>query len=170
MSVQSDSFVGDSTLDLVFERVIDVPREKVWAAWTQPELLKQWFTPAPWKTVACELDLRPGGKFHTVMQSPEGQEFPNTGCYLEVVENEKLVWTNAFAPGFRPLSVTYDGHECNEFLYTVVLTLTPQGNGTKYHALVLHMDEDGCKKHQAMGFHQGWNAALDQLIELVKNK
>ena len=86
---------------LRLERVVDVPRELVWAAWTKPEHIKKWFTPAPWKTVDCEIDLRPGGKFSTVMESPEGQRMPNTGCYLEIVENEKLVFTGALAPGYR---------------------------------------------------------------------
>lgn len=85
----------DPQLDLVFERIADVPNELIWTAWTTPENLKQWFTPKPWKTVDCEIDLRPGVIFRTVMLSPEGQEFPNLGCYLEVIPNEKLVWTNA---------------------------------------------------------------------------
>jgi uncharacterized protein YndB with AHSA1/START domain len=72
----------DPTRDLVLERTLDVPPERVWAAWTQPELLKQWFTPAPWQTVDAEVELRPGGAFRTVMRSPEGEEFDNTGCIL----------------------------------------------------------------------------------------
>ena len=92
----------DPALDLVLERVVDVPRELVWKAWTTPEILKRWFTPAPWTTVACEIDLRPGGRFHTVMRSPEGKDHPGTGCFLEVVEHEKLVWTSALGPGYRP--------------------------------------------------------------------
>ncbi len=52
---------ADSRLDLVLERVVDVPRRLVWAAWTQPEHLKRWFTPAPWQTVEAEMDVRPGG-------------------------------------------------------------------------------------------------------------
>jgi len=89
-------------LDLSFTRIIDVPRELVWRAWTEPELLKPWFCPLPWKTIDCEIDLRPGGIFRTTMQSPEGQEFPGTGCYLEIKPNEKLIWTNALGPGYRP--------------------------------------------------------------------
>lgn len=69
----------DPLLDLVLERVVDVPPELVWAAWTTPEHVTHWFTPAPWKTVTCEIDLRPGGMFRTVMRSPEGQDFPNVG-------------------------------------------------------------------------------------------
>ena len=117
---QFNSYQPNPELDLMFERVIDVPRELVWAAWTTPEQLKKWFTPAPWKTVDCEIDLRPGGIFSTMMRSPEGQEFPNLGCYLEVIKNERLVWTNALEPNFRPSKhpVETPGHECAEFSFT----------------------------------------------------
>jgi uncharacterized protein YndB with AHSA1/START domain len=84
----------DPKLDLVLTRIVDVPVDLVWRAWTTSEHLKKWFTPAPWKTVDCEIDLRPGGIFRTVMESPEGERFPGVGCYLEVVENERLTWTN----------------------------------------------------------------------------
>jgi len=89
----------DPRLDLVLERVVDVPRELVWRAWTRPEDLMPWFTPRPWTTLACEIDLRPGGIFSTVMRSPEGTEFRNVGCYLEVIPNEKLVFTDGYTEG-----------------------------------------------------------------------
>src|ERR1700759_4706284 len=120
-------------LDLVLERVVDVSKERVWAAWTKPEHIKKWFTPAPWTTVDCEIDLRPGGIFRTVMRSPEGQEFPNEGCYLEVVENRKLVWTGALGPGYRPRDTT-----AFPFVFTAIIMLEPHGTGTKYTARVLH--------------------------------
>jgi uncharacterized protein YndB with AHSA1/START domain len=153
----------DPKVDLVFERIVDVPRELIWTVWTTPAQLKQWFTPSPWKTVDCEIDLRPGGLFRTVMRSPEGQELLNVGCYLEIVENEKLVWTNALAPGYRPCKTPEA-----MFFFTAVVTLEPHGNGTRYTALVLHGDEETCKQHEAMGFHEGWGKAFDQLVEVVK--
>jgi uncharacterized protein YndB with AHSA1/START domain len=155
-------------LDLVFERVVDVPKELVWKAWTTPELLKQWFTPVPWTTIECEIDLRPGGIFRTVMLSPEGQEFPNLGCYLEVCENEKLVWTNALTPGFRPAFSSADQAEnIVGFAFTATIALAPHSRGTKYTATVIHADEASCKKHADMGFHEGWGKALDQLVALA---
>ena len=157
----------DPSLDLVLERVVDVPRELVWAAWTQPEIIKKWFTPAPWKTVDCEIDLRPGGIFLTVMSSPEGQIFPNLGCYLEVIENEKLVWTSALGPGYRPITQPLD--DLTSFAFTAVISLAADGKGrTRYTALVIHGDPETRKKHEAMGFHEGWGKALDQLVALVK--
>ena len=144
----------DPRLDLVFERVVDVPRELVWTAWTTPAQLKKWFTPAPWTTVDCEIDLRPGGVFRTVMRSPEGQEFPNLGCYLEVVPNTRLVWTNALGPGYRPTNRPADD-SCDAFPFTAVLTLEPHGVGTKYRALVIHGDEDGRQEARGNGLPRG---------------
>ncbi len=159
----------DPQLDLMFERVIDLAPERVWAAWTKPEHLKHWFTPAPWQTVDCEIDLRPGGIFRTVMRSPEGQEFTNLGCYLEIIPNQKLVWTNTLAPGFRPAVLTSpELPECGTFAFTAVISIAPHGKGTQYTARVMHSNEAGRKQHQDMGFHQGWGAALDQLVAFMK--
>lgn len=153
----------DPTRDLVLERIVDVPPELVWAAWTVPVHLKKWFTPAPWTTVDCEIDLRPGGIFRNVMRSPEGQEFPNVGCYLEVIPNERLVWTGALLPGYRPANLSSDA-----LLFTAIIALEPHGNGTKYTATVMHGDPASCARHAEMGFHEGWGKALDQLVEVAK--
>ena len=158
----------DPKLDLLLERIVDVPRELVWRAWTTPEHIKKWFTPAPWTTVDCEIDLRPGGIFRTVMRSPEGQNFPNVGCYLEIVENERLIWTNAVAPGYRP-NESPAACPGDAFYLTAVISLEPHGSGTKYSALVMHADPASRKRHEDMGFHNGWSAALDQLIRLAKS-
>ena len=159
----------DPRLDLVFERTVGISPALVWAAWTTPEHLMNWFTPAPWTTIDCDIDLRPGGIFRTVMRSPEGQESANLGCYLEVVAHRRLAWTNALAPGFRPVDpAAAEVAECGTFAYTVVVSLAPQGEGTKYTALAVHRDEDGCKRHRDMGFQEGWGVALDQLVAHMK--
>ena len=159
----------DPKLDLSFERIVDTPKELIWKAWTQPEHLKPWFCPLPWKTIDCEIDLRPGGIFRTVMLSPEGKEFPNLGCYLEVVENERLVWTNALLPGFRPASAsTHEAEETGAFFFTATIQLAAHGTGTKYTAFVRHGDEAACRKHADMGFQKGWGIALDQLLVYVR--
>lgn len=168
---EKKSYPFNPELDLVLERFVDVPHELVWAAWTKPEHIKKWFTPVPWQTVECEIDLRPGGLFRTVMRSPEGNDFPNIGCYLEILENEKLVWTNALAPGFRPVNQPQKtpGHECAEFLFTAIIMLEPHANGTRYTAVAMHTDTEGRVKHENMGFHEGWGTALDQLVAMIKS-
>ena len=151
----------DPKLDLVLERFVDVPPELVWKAWTTPEHLLPWFCPKPWTTIDCEIDLRPGGIFRSVMRSPEGKEFPNVGCYLEVVPNERLIWTDALLPGYRPSP---------EPFFTAVLTFEPSGKGTRYTATAIHRDEAGRKKHEEMGFHEGWGTVVDQLVEYIKKE
>ncbi len=160
----------NAELDLSFTRIVDVPREKIWAAWTTPEKLLPWFCPLPWITVECEIDLHPGGKFYTVMQSPEGQRFPNVGCYLEIIENQKLSWTNALEPGYRPVNPPQasPGHECAEFLMTASIILETVAGGTKYTALVKHANKQARTKHEQMGFKEGWGACLDQLVAIIK--
>ena len=98
----SRTFEPDPKLDLVLERTIDVPVSLVWAAWTKPEHVSKWLTPAPWTVADCEIDLHPGGIFQTVMRSPDGEDYPNVGCFLEIIPNERLVFTDALLPGFRP--------------------------------------------------------------------
>jgi uncharacterized protein YndB with AHSA1/START domain len=151
----------DPRLDLVLERVVAVPGELVWEAWTKPEHLKRWFTPAPWRTTECEIDLRPGGIFRTVMRGPAGEEVDNVGCYLEIVPNKRLVWTEALLPGWRPA-------ESSRFVFTAVITLEPLGQETRYIATAMHRDEAGRRHHEEMGFHDGWAAALDQLVAHAK--
>jgi uncharacterized protein YndB with AHSA1/START domain len=160
----------DPQLDLVLERIVDVPPRLVWAAWTTPELVKKWFTPVPWQTVDCEIDLRPGGIFRTVMRSPEGQEFPNVGCYLEIIENEKLVWTSVLQPGYRPQNASPASSEatCTDLPFTAVILIEPHDIGTKYTAIAIHGDQEVTKRHADMGFHDGWGKVLDQLVALAK--
>jgi uncharacterized protein YndB with AHSA1/START domain len=154
----------DPKLDLILERQVDVSPELVWKAWTEPEHLQKWFTPAPYQTVKCEIDLRPGGTFYTVMRSPEGVETENYGCYVEVVPGRKLAWTNALEAGFRP-----NGHESHlGFQFTAAILIEPAGKGTKYTAIVMHSTPQSRDRHAKMGFHEGWGTVLDQLVEQAK--
>jgi uncharacterized protein YndB with AHSA1/START domain len=151
----------DPDLDLVLEREVDVPPHLVWAAWTTPEHLKQWFAPKPYETVECEMDLRPGGIFRAVMRSPEGETMDEgAGCILEVVENRRLVWTAALGPGYRPVA--------SDFPFTAIVTMEPAGSGTRYRAVAVHGSPEQRAEHEKMGFHEGWGQALDQLVEVAK--
>jgi uncharacterized protein YndB with AHSA1/START domain len=158
-------YTPDPDLDLVIERTIAVAPERVWDAWTQPELIKQWFTPAPYKTVGCEIDLRPGGRFNTTMESPEGGQYPNTGCIVDMEPGRRLVFTSVLSEGFRP-AAPVNGAE--DLAFTGRITMEPTGDGgTRYKATVMHPDEATQKRHAEMGFYDGWGAALDQLVALL---
>ena len=149
---------ADDRLDLTLTREVKLPRELIWRAWTEPKHLMPWFCPKPWQVVECDIDLRPGGVFRTVMRGPEGQSMDNTGCYLEVVKPKRLTFTTVLGPGFRP---TLD-----PFLpFTAVLTFEEIPGGTRYHVRALHRNDADRQKHAEMGFDQGWAKALEQLVE-----
>lgn len=145
--------------ELVLMREIDAPREKIFRAWTDPELLKQWFCPKPWGVSHAELDVRTGGSSVIVMNGPNGEVVDNRGVYLEVVPNEKIVFTDAFKSAWVPSEKPF---------MTGIVLLEPLGDGkTKYTAMARHWTEEDKKTHEAMGFHEGWGAATDQLAALV---
>jgi uncharacterized protein YndB with AHSA1/START domain len=147
--------------ELVLTRLIDAPPEKLFNAWTDPDLLKQWFAPLPWTTPHAELDVRPGGSTLVVMRGPDGSEFPNRGVYLEVVKNRRIVFTDAFSAAWEPSAKPF---------MTVILTFEDEGGKTRYTALVRHWTVADRQAHEKMGFHEGWGRCADQLIALVANR
>jgi uncharacterized protein YndB with AHSA1/START domain len=147
-----------SDRELVLTRLIDAPREKLFRAWTEPELMKQWFTPRPWTTPVIEVDLRPGGSNLIVMRGPDGTEFPNRGVYLEIVKNERLVFTDAYTKAWEPSEKPF---------FTGIITFEDEGGKTRYTARAVHWTVADREAHEKMGFHEGWGQCADQLAELV---
>src|ERR1700730_77671 len=147
-----------SDRDLVLTRIINAPREKVFKAWTDPELLKQWFAPLPYTTPVAEIDLRRGGADLIVIRDPQGNDMPSRGVYLEVVENERVVFTDAYAKAWEPSEKRF---------MTVILTFEDQGGKTKYTALVRHWTVADREAHENMCYPQGWGRCADQLAALV---
>ena len=155
-------------LDLVLERTIDAPIDLVWQAYTDPQHLKKWFAPRPYEISELELDLRPGGIFRIRMVGPDGFDTGHgtPGCVLEVIEGEKLAWTSALGPGYRPNEA---GEGCESFPMTAVITFADAGDGrTAYKAVALHKNLADKETHEKMGFHDGWGTTATQLEELAK--
>jgi uncharacterized protein YndB with AHSA1/START domain len=151
--------------DLVVERTLEAPRDLVWRAWSDPELLKQWWAPRPYQTSECALDLKPGGAFYTRMTGPDGFDSAGTGCFLEVVAGERVVWTSALLPGWRPAEQIED---CGGFPFTAIVTLDDAGEGrTLYRAVALHRNQAERDAHASMGFEQGWGTCAEQLGEVT---
>jgi uncharacterized protein YndB with AHSA1/START domain len=144
--------------ELVLTRLIDAPRDKLYRAWTDAELLKQWFAPLPYTTPVVELDVRPGGANLIVMRGPDGSDLPNRGVYLEVVENERLVFTDAYTKAWEPSPKPF---------MTVILTFEDEGGKTRYTARVRHWTAADRETHEKMGFHEGWGRCTDQLAALA---
>ena len=139
-------------------RLIDAPRESLYRAWTEPALLKQWFAPLPWTTSHAELDVRPGGAATVTMRGPDGNDMPCPGVYLEVVPNQRLVFTDAYTSAWEPSQKPF---------MTVILTFEDEGGKTRYTARVRHWTVADREAHEKMGFHEGWGRCADQLAALV---
>ncbi len=143
--------------ELVLERLVKATPEQMWRGWTDPELMKQWFTPAPWQTIHVENDVRPGGASLVVMRGPDGTEIPNRGVFLEVIPHKKLVFTDAYVCAWEPSAKPF---------MTAILTFDAEGPFTRYKARALHWSEEDRLAHEQMGFHAGWGKATDQLEAL----
>jgi uncharacterized protein YndB with AHSA1/START domain len=87
--------------DLSFTRTLAAPRHLIWECWTQPKHIPHFFVPAPNRVTSVEIDLRAGGRFNTTFDV-DGTIMENNGVYLEVVPEERLVFTDAYAEGWVP--------------------------------------------------------------------
>ena len=142
----SRQFAFNPRLDFAIERFIDAPPRLVWEALTKPEHLKEWYMPRPWgRVVRAELDVRPGGIFSVDIAVGDGQASPNLGCFLEVVPLERLVWTSMLFPGFRP--AVFD-----DIPITAIVTMRPEGSGTRYVFTALHRSEADLETNKESGF------------------
>lgn len=151
---------GAHGFQLVLDRTFDASPDKIWKAWMTPELLMQWFCPRPWQVVEAVIEPEVGGRFYTVMQGPQGERMPGDGVFLAAEPNRRWVTTDAFVKGWLPAGAPFMAAE---------VVLTPREDGrTRYLATARHWSEASMKQHEAMGFHEGWGAAADQLAELLK--
>jgi uncharacterized protein YndB with AHSA1/START domain len=150
----------DKGNELTISRIIKAPRAVVWTAWTTPEHLQKWWCPRPWTTEIRGFDLRPGGAFDTLMRGPDGEESSNPGAFLEIVPQERIVFTTALTEGWRP------GTPWLALTAFIQMEDLP-GDATRYTARVLHKDEEDADKHVEMGFYDGWGTCIDQLGEVA---
>ena len=141
-------------------RLIDAPRAKLFRCFREPELLKQWFAPKPYTVPTADLDFRVGGASRIVMRSPEGQNIPCPGTYLEIIPDRKLVFTDAYLGDWEPSGKPF---------MTAIITFDDENGQTRYTARARHWTEDDKKTHEQMGFHQGWGICADQLAALAKS-
>ena len=148
----------DPDRDLVLNRRVEAPPDRLYRCWTEPALIKRWFAPEPWTVPVAELDVRIGGASLIVMRGPDGTDYPNRGVYLDVVPGRRLVFTDAYSDAWTPSPKPF---------MTVILTFAAEGGGTHYAIRVRHWTAADRATHEDMGFHQGWGRCADQMAEVA---
>ncbi|HUX11406.1 MAG TPA: SRPBCC domain-containing protein [Spirochaetia bacterium] len=141
--------------NMVITRIFDAPRELVWKAWTDPELVMQWWGLKGFTSPSCEIDLRVGGRYLYCMRSPEGQEFFSGGEYTEIKAPERIVSVLFYADRNGKVEPA-DG---NDVEVRDVVTFEEVENGrTKLTFKRSHWD---------VGEDEGSNEIFDKLAVLV---
>jgi uncharacterized protein YndB with AHSA1/START domain len=149
----------DPKTDLSFTRTLAVPRKLIWECWTQPKHIPHFFVPRPHKVTACDIDLRVGGRFNTTFEV-EGKPMENHGVWLELIENEKLVFTDSYTEGWKPAP--------DPFMTAILILGDAEGGGTTYTAIARHRTPETRQIHENMGFYDGWGTVVTQLEEYAR--
>ena len=160
---------------LTIERIFNAPKEMVWKAWTDPELIKQWWGPEHFTSPEAKVDLRVGGKYIFTMHGPEGSQWDKdmytAGVFKEIIPNEKIVTTDYFSDENGELiEPSHEGQAADfpkELTVTILFTEIEEGK-TK---LTIHYpkpeSEAAVKAMLASGMEQGWSTSLDKMAKVV---
>ena len=148
---------GERSLGIA--RDFDVSIGALWRCWTEPELLKRWYCPAPWRVTRADLDARPGGRFDLSMEGPEGEAIDTVGSYLAVEPHSRLVFSDAYGADWDPRP---------ESFMTGVVHFEAAPGGARMTWTARHATAEARDAHLAMGFEQGWPAAAEQLAGIAK--
>jgi uncharacterized protein YndB with AHSA1/START domain len=144
--------------ELTLTRLYGAPRELVFKAWTDKNLLEKWWGPRLFTNPVCEVDAKDGGSLRITMKGPDGVEYPMGGTYKEVVPPEKIVMvTQAF--GADGKSVELEG--TNTIIFEDFHGMTK---------MTLHIQMTKVDPSMGMaleGMEQGWSESLYKLADLL---
>jgi len=151
---------------VVITRVFDAPRALVWRLWTRPEHVMRWWGPKGFTSPNCRIDLRVGGTYLFCMRSPDGKDYWSTGVYREIVEPQRIVYTDCFADEKgSPVPASHYGMGDDTLLEMLVtVTLQEHGGGTK-----LILEHAGAPAGQESALMEaGWNESFDKMAEALE--
>lgn len=142
--------------EVVIRRVFDAPARLVFDAFSKPEHVTRWFGPKGFPLTLCEMDFRVGGRYRFAMTGPDGKQMqPFGGEYLEIVPNEKLVYSSRFEqPGAEGMIVT--------------VSYAEQGGRTSVTIHTLFQSVAMKERHVGWGYEQGVGSGLDQLGDVIR--
>jgi uncharacterized protein YndB with AHSA1/START domain len=148
-------------------RKFNAPVEKVWNAWTNPELVKQWWGPEQYTCPVATMDVRAGGKFNAGMRGPDGKTQFSGGVYHEVVPFKKIVSSDMFTDEsgnkMSPREAGMPGE------WPDVLKLTIEFESLGPNECEIHLVHEGIPKDQHDDCVSGWTSSINKLQRLVEH-
>lgn len=151
--------------DLIINRVFNLPVNKVWQAWTEPESFKKWWGPKDYTCPFCSIDLKTGGKYLSSMRSPQGDEYWSTGTYKEIVPNKKLVLTDSFSDSKGNIIPAADLNMPGNWPLELLVTVTFEEADGKTKMKLRH---EGLPPEMKEDCQTGWEQSFDKLEENLK--
>jgi uncharacterized protein YndB with AHSA1/START domain len=146
---------GSERLSVEIKRFIKAPRDRVYAAWSDPAQLKQWFGPEGIRTDDLTADVRVGGKFRWDITTAEGEKMTCRGEYRELQPDRKIVFTWQWDD-----DETWKNH-------TSIVTVELEDRAGETELRLLHEQLPNLESRD--GHTGGWNSALDKLEKLFSN-
>jgi len=148
-------------------RKFAAPVERLWKAWTTPELVKQWWGPANYSCPEAKMDVREGGKSILAMKGPDGKVQYSGGTYEEVIPNKKIVSTDQFMDkNGNFMSAKDAGMPGSDWPDTMKVTIEFKNLGPNQSQL--HIVHEGIPKEMHDDCVSGWSTSIDKLLRLVE--
>jgi uncharacterized protein YndB with AHSA1/START domain len=139
---------------LSVSREMAVTPAQVFSAWQSGENLRQWWCPKPWETVEATVDLRTNGGIAATMRGPNGEEMPHRSVFLDVVQERRIVFTDAFVAPWVPSQAAF---------ISATIEIEPRGEGSHVTVTVQHWSDADQQRHNGYGFEAAWTAVLAQM-------
>lgn len=151
--------------EVVITRIFDVPRELVFKAWTEPERVKRWWGPKSFTSPVSKIDLRVGGSYLNCMRSPEGEDYWSTGVYREIVEPERIVYTDSFSDAEGNLVPSSHYGMSGDWPLELLVTVTFEEHEGKTRLTLRHVGIPAGENRDLA--KAGWNESFDKLAEYL---
>ena len=163
--MSTNTSIATDQKPIIITRTFDLPINKVWQAWTEPESCKKWWGPKDFTCPYCSIDLKVGGKYLSCMRSNDGTEFWSTGVYKEIIPYKKLVCSDSFSDDKGNIISASDLKMPGNWPMELLITVTFEETGGKTKMVLNHVGippeiYDECIK--------GWEQSFDKLQENLK--
>ncbi|PHN01576.1 SRPBCC family protein [Flavilitoribacter nigricans] len=145
---------------VLVERMFDAPADLVWAAWTEAELLDQWWAPRPWRSKTKEMEFAVGGRRLYAMLGPEGEEHWALADYSSIAPNSNFQYLDAFCDEHGTINEDFPRSDWS-------IDFKPSGDATLVQVEIKHERLADLEKIIELGFREGFTIALQGLDDIL---